>query len=163
MIKRGNERTALSTTRPPGPPYCLVHIVFRRRFSPVPIFILDRYMFEYSEHCFYNIFYLTSSCCTLRSKLLLWIRNYIILQMEKKLKAGNDQKMAQSERNFHATNRGVGKKPNELWHLGNYSKKTLRQPSERLFRVVIIKCTSHLQPCSRLTTYCPNTYKQLFR
>ena len=49
----------------------------------------------------------------------------------KKVQVGNDQEMAQSERNSHSINRGVGKKLK--WHLGTYTKKAYRKPSEQLF------------------------------
>ena len=35
----------------------------------------------------------------------------------KKVQAGNDQEMAQSDRNFHSINRGMGKIINETWVL----------------------------------------------
>ena len=46
---------------------------------------------------------------------------------------GNDQEMAQSERNSHSINRGVGKKL--ILHLGTDTKKTYRKPSEQFFPI----------------------------
>ena len=52
-------------------------------------------------------------------------------RLYKNAQVGNDQEMAQSERNSHSINRGVGKKLK--WHLGTCTKKTYSKPSEQLF------------------------------
>ena len=48
----------------------------------------------------------------------------------KKVQIGNDQEMAQSERNSHSINRGVGKSKMTLTYV--YHEKC-RKPSEQLF------------------------------
>ena len=60
----------------------------------------------------------------------MYIQNLLLMSiLHKEVKVGNDQEMAQSERNSHSTNRRVGK--NKM--TGTYTKKTYRKPSEQLF------------------------------
>ena len=53
-----------------------------------------------------NVLFKVPFCKIVRSNLQLGI-----ILLRKKVKVGNDQEMAQSERNSHSTNRRVEKKP----------------------------------------------------